>query len=188
MALQTYISERMEYSKPQAMLFCDAYSTASGFFVPDGIEFDDFIILSDHNRKDIDISQDRIENRKRMINGRMRNYYVADKQNIKTSWSMLPSRAFDQLPDFDPDTGENLIPNIIMYTVDGGAGGAQLVQWYYDHPGSFYVLLSYDERLEYGQTNRYTRAVKMFFSGFDHNIVRRGETDFWDVSLALEEA
>ena len=188
MALQTYISERMEYSKPQALLLCDGYSTASGFYIPDGVEYTDFIILSDHSRSDIDVSQERIENRKRMIHGRMRSYWIADKITIKTSWEMLPSRAFDQTPAFDPDTGQQTTPDIITYTVDGGAGGLEMLQWYNSHTGSFYALLAYDGGNMYGRTDRYVKVVKVFIADFSHAVVRRGETDFWDVSLALEEA
>ena len=30
------------------------------------------------------------------------------------------------------------------FTVDGGAGGNELLEWYKGHPGSFWVLLAYD--------------------------------------------
>lgn len=186
MPLQTYMTNRMEYSRPQAMLWTDAYTSSSAGYIPTGIEYTDFIILSDHGRGDIDISPDRIENRKRMINGTMRSYHIADKNTYKTSWDMLPSRAFDQAPAFDVN-GLSTVPGLVSYTTDSGAGGQDMLSWYQSHIGSFWLLLSYDTAV-YGSPAKYTKAVKVFFADFSHAVVKRGETDLWDISVALEEA
>lgn len=201
----------------------------------------DLIVTSDDNRQPIGMDYTRIETRKRMINGRMRSVYVADKLKISTSWNMLPSRAFDKpfigtdqmpggiAPDGSsnntriytkktPDSGD--VPNAVQYTTDGGAGGMDLLRWYKDNPGSFWVLLAYDnydfwnnmrsvfapDCDEYpadpspsvGETQwdayskykycTYSQHVEVFFSDFQYSIEKRGNYDFWNVSLTLEEA
>jgi hypothetical protein len=47
---------RSAYSRPQAIVWADAYEKSNGKFVPVGTEFEDFIILSYHNRSEISIS------------------------------------------------------------------------------------------------------------------------------------
>jgi hypothetical protein len=180
------MSNRMAYTKPQAMLFTDAYTSSSAGYIPSGTEFQDFIILSDHSRSEIDVKPERIENRKRMINGTMRSYHIADKNTYSTSWEMLPSRAYDQEPVFDAN-GIPTAGSLVVYTADGGAGGWDLVSWYESHPGPFWLLLSYDADVAYGQTNKYVKAVRVMFSDFNHSVQKRGITDLWNVSLAVEE-
>jgi hypothetical protein len=46
--------------------------------------------LSEHNRAPLSVSVERIEDKTRMINARLRAWYVADKRTWSTSWSMLP--------------------------------------------------------------------------------------------------
>ena len=147
MATSTYLAGRKTYRRPQAMLWSDlppVTDPATNKIVPDGYEVnaatagDDFIVISDHNRKDISFKPERIEKRERMINGRMRSYHVADKMTISTSWDMLPSRAFSLDPQFNATTGA--VTGIgTQYTVDGGAGGNELLDWYQNHTGPFYV-------------------------------------------------
>ena len=66
----------MLWSKNQGTL-------VEGLYVPDNSEYgsdsgiEDFIVLSDHNRQPITFGMQRIENRKRMINGTMRSYHIA---------------------------------------------------------------------------------------------------------------
>jgi len=350
MATSTYISGRKTYRRPQAMLWSDAPpETSNGFYVPSGFEVNaatagsDFLILSDHNRKEISFKPERIEKRERMINGRMRSYHIADKMTISTSWDMLPSRAFSTNPNFDVSTGVSSLKNIItnsyfetnydywvpgdnasisrstsifysglgslkissttadgnywansaspyssvtanqtytasayvrsevyaskvhicidwldasnnvtrsesqdfsittswrqvsltanapsnavkaaitlrnfkvgtgneatfwdniemtekptQYTVDGGAGGNELLDWYNNHTGSFYVFLAYDKKSnfvesgQYGHLAEYNEVIEMFISSFDYNVVKRGGAnyDFWNVSVTLEE-
>ena len=94
MASSEYLNNRKYYGRPQAMLFSNnPGSVENGFYVPDGEEFNDFLILSDHNREPISFSQQRIENRVRTVNGRMRSYHIADKVIISTRWQNLPSRS-----------------------------------------------------------------------------------------------
>jgi hypothetical protein len=153
-----------------------------------------FLILSDHNRKDISFKPQRIEKRERMINGRMRSYHIADKLTISTSWDMLPSRAFSLNPQFNNATGAATGLGT-QYTVDGGAGGNELLDWYNSHTGSFYVFLAYDNKSnfettgQYGHLAEYNEVVEMFISSFEYTVNKRGGStyDFWNVSVTLEE-
>jgi hypothetical protein len=80
-----------------------------------------------------------------------------------------------------------------QYTVDGGAGGADILEWYDDHTGPFYVYLSYDKPQnfagDYDRLNEYSEVIEMYISDFSYTVVRRGGTnhDFWDISITLEE-
>lgn len=188
MASTTYMSNRQKYGRPQGLLFSDNAGTLQGgLYIPNGTEFEDFIILSDHGRSSISMSRQRIENRMRMINGTMRSYYTADKINISTSWTRLPSRAFSEDPEIN---SSGIITNndAVRNTADNGAGGVDLSNWYDEHPGPFYVFISYD-RLGTGSMNKYTEVLQMFFSAFDVEIEKRGQGNFdmWNISLSLEE-
>jgi len=162
----------------------------------------EFLILSDHNRKDISFKPERIEKRERTVNGRMRSYHIADKMTISTSWDMLPSRAFSVNPQFNVATGLptadvslNQLSADRQYTVDGGAGGNELLDWYQNHTGSFYVFLAYDKKGNFAETGQYSHlaeyneVIEMFITSFDYTVVKRGGSnfDFWNVSVTLEE-
>lgn len=227
MATTGYMSGRKKYSRPQAMLWADNPGRLdNGFYIPNGLEIgqesstNDFIILSDDNRAEINFSPTRIERRERMINGRMRSYHIADKLNISTSWNMLPSRSFSTLPLFDSNgrpTGlvssidhdnNNATPDKIVgpagspyykdqqYTTDGGAGGVELLDWYNNHSGSFWVYLSYDnyksfgdDAAAYNNLPKYSQIIEVFFADFQYSVVKRGNSnyDFWNISVSLEE-
>lgn len=194
----TYIQNRWNLKglrkRPQAMAWSNNYGSIdqNGLLSPNGTEYDDFIILSDHNRSQIDISNTRLENKQRTISGTMRSYHTADKKNYSTSWISLPSRAFSDDPEFNA-SGLTTV-NLTEYTADGGAGGVDIIKWYEEHPGSFYMFLAYD-RYDKFITNKYSRlsqyndVVEVMISGITYSIVRRGGStyDFWDINVSLEE-
>jgi hypothetical protein len=180
--------------------------------IPTAEQEDTFIILSDHNRAAMEISTERIEQRQRMANGTMRSYHIADKLTISTNWSMLPSRGFEVIPNFTQEFGKPQVltpadkgkpfPNTYFadksqqYTADGGAGGGELLDWYENHKGPFWVLLSYDKYNNFGDDNaarahlsEYSQALQMYISNFSYSVVKRGGDNFdmWDVSVTLEE-
>jgi hypothetical protein len=186
-----------------------------------------FIILSDDNRSPINFSTTRLEKRERMINGRMRSYHIADKLNIDVSWNLLPSRAFRENPEFNtsstaPEAGkpDGLVTSVDhdnsslttaktvksfgsafykdqQFTTDGGAGGADILDWYKNHQGPFYVYLAYDNYKNftsddpYANLDKYNEVVEVYFSRFDYTVERRGSVgtgyDFWNISVSLEE-
>ena len=206
MATSTYMTNRVKWQRPQAILFSNNSGTLSnGLYIPTGDEGEDFIILSDHNRQPISMSKQRIETRNRMINGTMRSYHTADKINLSTSWNRLPSRAYSSNPEYavgELEQTEVFSPqgkfkgyNPEEYTADGGAGGADLLDWYDNHAGPFWVFLSYDSLGE-GNLNRYTQVLQMYFAGFDYDVEKRGQAwssgtasgfDMWQISMSLEQ-
>lgn len=225
MASVDYIVGRKKYSRPQALLWADnpgslvvlegGTANEQRFYVPGGYEnrtdpstisdtelLNSFIILSDDGRSPIDFSTERIEKRERMINGRMRSYHIADKLNISFSWDMLPSRSYRTSPNFNPDDGTSNLNGTRgagfdqEFTTDGGAGGVEILKWYEDHSGPFWVYLAYDKNTsfqnrsnQYGQLDKYNQVVEMYFSDFSYSVVKRGNGghDFWNVSVTLEE-
>ena len=249
-----YMNGRKKWSRPQAMVWCDETPSVDtdGNFIPVGYELGtdpadisetnlqslrtiygvqpSFLILSDHNRSQIGITNERIEQRQRMANGTMRSFFIADKLTIDTSWTMLPSRSFKNYPNFnDPSqtSGSSGKPSLItskevdhdndsetppetrsipaygslyeadqQYTADGGAGGGEMLDWYENHTGPFWVLLSYDKYANFGsdedarqKLSKYSQAIQMYISNFNYSIVKRGGNNFdmWDVSVTLEE-
>jgi hypothetical protein len=180
---------RKRYSRPQAMLWAnnagttvEDEETGEIYHIPLGHEVNsaahledneyEFLILSDDNRKEIDFSIERIETRERMVSGRMRSYHIADKVSIKTSWDMLPSRAFSSYADFDYSGSPDLVESVEVdtnsgtviksvkpygsayyndqqYTTDGGAGGVDMLDWYERYTGSFWLYLSYDKNTNF---------------------------------------
>lgn len=218
-----YLAGRKKYSRPQGMLWADNAGTLStneatgkSYYVPTGNEINaasgsgDFLILSDDNRSPIEFSQQRIENRRRTVNGRMRSYHIADKLQIAISWDMLPSRSFSNDPNFNVATGKptssgylgvekTSLPGnyLYQYTTDGGAGGAEILDWYENNKGSFWVYLSYDKypnfesRVDkYAHLAEYSQVIEMYIVDFNYSVQKRGGTnfDFWNISVTLEEA
>ena len=227
MATNTYMNGRKKYGRPQAMLWAEnPGSLQDGKYIPDGYEvgydasdiddltlLDQFIILSDDNRKEIQFSPTRIDQKRRMVNGRMRSYHLADKLTIDVSWDNLPSRAFKTFPNFN-DSGRTDLPNKStnpitdveenirtfqrseQFTSDGGAGGVELLKWYEDHPGPFWVYLAYDKYTnlggredQYSALAQYNEVIQMYITDFKYSVVKRGTSthDFWNVSVTLEE-
>lgn len=199
MASSAYIQNRWKLSglkrRPNAIAWANNPGVVSnGLLVPEGIEYEDFIILSDHNRGEISFTKQRLENRQRMVSGSMRSYHIADKDSISWDWEMLPSRAFSGDPDFDPDTGLANTTGLETFTVDAGAGGVDLIKWYEDNPGSFYMFLAYDRYDNftsdiYTRLNQYNEVIEVMFASFEQSMVQRAGSlyDFWNISVTLEE-
>jgi hypothetical protein len=236
MATNAYMTNRKKYSRPQAMLWANNPGNAvGGFYIPSGFEvgqtrpttateeelLNEFLILSDDNRSALQFNSLRIEKKERMINGRMRSYHVADKIELSTSWSMLPSRSFSDFPGFDEygrqqelvtsiDHDSNPItPNQTIqlsgsplykdqqYTSDGGAGGLEILDWYTNYKGPFYVYLAYDkytefsdqDTLKYSRLGQYNEILEMYISSFTYSVEKRGGSnhDLWNISVSLEE-
>ena len=210
MATSAYLTGRRRYTRPQGILWANNAGTLSnGLYVPTGVEvgastaetdpnlLDQFIILSDHNRGDMQFNTQRIEQRQRTINGRMRSYHIADKLTMSVSWNMLPSRVYSGLPNFNSTTGVSPSEgSTTEYTADGGAGGVELLDWYETHQGPFFMYLAYDkytnlegQAYKYTGLNRYNQIIEVYFADFNYSVVKRGATnhDLWNISVTLEE-
>jgi hypothetical protein len=141
------------------------------------------------------MSPQRIENKKRMINGRMRSVWLTDKLEISTSWKNLPSRSAAQGLTIESDIVKTAMDGPKrgdLFVVDKGAATADMVKWHKEHPGSFWVLISFDDPHElesYNKITEYTLALECFFKDFEYTLSKRGpRNDLWDVQLSLEEA
>lgn len=199
MVSSAYLNSRKKWDRPQAIILSNnSDGIINGVPQISGVEREDFLILSDHNRSEISIKPNRIENRKRMANAHMRSYHIADKLSVSTSWSMLPSRSYSGDASFTTN-GTLYDPSLIEYTADGGAGGEDLVRWYNENTGSFFMFLSYDNPNNftanpYSPENMklYSEVLEVFFTSFDYAVVKRGggtspNYDFWNISASFEE-
>lgn len=155
-----------------------------GGFAPDSgtlkVTGQDFYYLTDDNRSELQINIERIEYRRRMINGRMRSYHVVDKKSFGVSWNDLETRhdkVSEYLRNSDPQP-ERL------------ASAKRIVQWYNEHPGSFYLTLVYDGPDSTQNNIKYRlETYEVFFDNFNYTVKYRGEdTDVWDISMTLVEA
>jgi len=126
--------------------------------------------LSEHNRAAINLDLNRIEKTQRMSNGSLRKIWIADKKEISTSWSALPT--YNTL------------------TVDGGMGAVDIKSFYLDKgKGTFKIKISYN-----AVTAR-DEIVLASFTSCTFSISKRNirsttasvPQEFWDVSLSLEE-
>lgn len=115
--------------------------------------------ITDHNRAELGVTVDRIEEATRMANGTMRKFIVADKRTFSVGWTDLPQSA-----DF---------------TVDGFWGKNEIENWYNTTPGSFVLTLHYGD----GTVKTYT----VFMNKFDASISKRGAYDFWKLDIELDE-
>lgn len=115
--------------------------------------------ITDHNRSELAVSIERIETSKRMANGTMRKYVVADKRNFSVSWDELP---------FSKD-----------FTVDGFWGGREIEDFYNKNAGSFTLKITNGD----GKIENFS----VMMTDFSKTISKRGEFDMWNVDVELEE-
>lgn len=118
--------------------------------------------LSDHNRSPLSVSHEKIELKQRMYNGTMRKFVIADKRSYSVSWNMLP--AFNE------------------HTVDKNAGAEDIESFFEQTNGKFFLYLTYDNNPENDP-----EAVECMLTNFSKEIVKRGITTFYDVTLSFEE-
>lgn len=124
---------------------------------------------SEHSRAALAVSVNRIQTSKRMANGRMRNYVIADKRTWQTSWTMLP--ALDK------------------YTVDGKAGADAIEEFYNDTPGQFILTIVPGDVLDSNGIAQITKLThhQVMFSDFSTSVEKRGICNMCNVSVSLEE-
>lgn len=115
--------------------------------------------VTDHNRSELSVDVERIQTVKRMANGRMRKYVVADKRSFSVSWKDLPDNR--------------------AYTVDGFWGGRDIEAFYNANAGEF--------ELKVTNGNGTVETFTVVFTDFSKTISKRGEFDFWQISVQMEE-
>lgn len=210
MATAAYMSGRKRYARPQGILWSENPGTLqNGMYVPEGFEkgayttettnLNKFLILSDHNRSPLQFKTERIEQRQRMINGNMRSFYIADKNTLSVGWNNLPSRSYFSVPNWaTTGAGSGMTSQSPEYTVDGGAGGVEMLDWYEHHTGPFWMFLAYDKFNNYAQDGtsapythleQYNQIIQVYVSDFSYTVSKRGQSnhDLWDITVSLEE-
>lgn len=116
--------------------------------------------VTDHNRTAVVITETRIENRKRMANGTMRSFFIAQKRKIKTSWDNLPYQD--------------------IRTADGFWGAHSLINFYNANAGEFSI------RLNKGDGTY--EDILVFFDDFAPQLKNRGAyTDLYSIDITFEE-
>jgi hypothetical protein len=124
--------------------------------------------VTEHNRSSFTIDPERIENVKRMSNGTLRKYYVADKYSFSLSWDMLPSYR--------------------TLTVDGAWGAEDLRSFYRsaEGQGTFKIRVNMAKDGTNQESSNYEEyTVNITSASFV--IVKRGIQPHWSVSLSMEE-
>ena len=163
--------------RPALMIFSESQPTAVNSSVGQWDLGSTFLYLTDDSRSEMQISLERIEYKKRMINGRMRSYHVADKKTFSVNWKDLPSQ-------------KNEISEIkFSGLTTGWASCQQMLDWHKDHSDSFYLTLVYDTPTASALPLRYRlEHYNVFFDDFSYIIKMRGSThDLWDISMTLVE-
>jgi hypothetical protein len=126
--------------------------------------------VTEHNRAQFDIQNERIEKQQRMANGTLRKFYVADKKTFNLSWDMLPSYR--------------------TLTVDGAWGAEDLRSFYAstEGQGSFNIRinLAKDGTNQENTSGKYEQYTVVFGS-CSFTVLKRGIQPFWNVSLMLVE-
>lgn len=130
------------------------------------------ITLSDHSRKELKIAPDVIEKGGRLADGTLRTSHIASKNTYSTSWDLLPADS--------------------IATVDGFAGGNDLLTVWQNNVGPITMELYNRDSARKGANPDSTVVVKMKPPSID--IVRRNVqspdgrlTDYWNVSVEFEE-
>jgi hypothetical protein len=126
--------------------------------------------ITEHNRSEISINSGRIQQTKRMANGSLRKFYIADKKTFSMSWSLVPSYR--------------------SLTVDGYWGAEDLRRFYEsdEGKGTFDVLFNAAKDGTKQDTallgaEEYTVSI----SDCSFTLVKRGIQAHWNISLTLEE-
>lgn len=125
--------------------------------------------VTEHNRSQFDMTPNRIETTKRMANGTLRKYYIADKHTFSLSWDMLPSYR--------------------TLTVDGAWGAEDLRSFYHstEGQGSFRIRVNIAKDGSNQESSGYEEYTVVFSGTPTFTVVKRGIQPHWNVSITLEE-
>lgn len=137
--------------------------------------------ITDHGRAPLSETIERIENKTRMADGTLRRYTVAKKRSWSTSWSNLPST--------NDSSG--------MKTVDGGWSGREMEEYYKTQDGAFLMVLRNGSAINktlpslnnvsFPWQNDDFYVARVMLSDFSKDVIKRGPSDLWEVSVTLEE-
>ena len=129
------------------------------FLTPRLLQFNSNAV-TDHNRSPLAVDLSRIGENKRMVDGSLRTFYVADKRSFSVSWEDVPFES--------------------VQTVDGFWGAEDIRDFYEATTGSFTL----------GVTNKDNTVTNytVVFTGFSMEVTKRwGQKHLWQISVDLEE-
>ena len=124
--------------------------------------------VTEHNRSDLGVSIERIEQVTRTSDGTLRKNYITDKRRFSASWTKLPSYR--------------------TQTVDGAWGAEDLRTFYLSNEGktSFRIRINLAKNGA-DQTSSGYEEHTVVFGGCNFSVVKRGLQPHWNVSIELEE-
>lgn len=136
--------------------------------------------LTDHNREDIEIKPELIEQQSRMANGKMRKYLVAQKNIISTSWKYVPSKQSE--------------------CVDGNYGAAWLESFYKANAGLPIYLKVVSSELDpdptlgslpsgtFATAQTGSKIYNVYMTDFSKTIINRTKvSDYVDMNIEFTE-
>jgi hypothetical protein len=124
--------------------------------------------VTEHNRSDLSVAIERIEQVARTSNGTLRKNYITDKRSFSVSWTMLPSYR--------------------SLTVDGAWGAEDLRSFYLSDEGkaSFRIRINLAKNGA-DQTSSGYEEYTVVFRSCNFSVIKRGLQPHWNVSIELEE-
>lgn len=166
-----------------------AYALQSGLHV--SINGTNWYKLTDHNRREIDISPILIEKESRMANGTLRKFVVAKKDVISVSWDFLPSK---------PASTGNTTNDSKFVVVDANYAGSWMQSFYNANVGiPIYLKIVAAKHTDpstgavpadntYVSASTGEKTYQVFMTGFSKTIRKRNTvTDFLDINLEFTE-
>ncbi len=120
--------------------------------------------ITEHNRNALEITTERIEDIKRMANGTLRKFYVADKRTISTSWEFVPSGT--------------------KYLVDSADWSVENLKQFYNSSAGRSSFVIKIRRHEGSDTHE---TLTVIFTKFDYSIVKRGVDTFYNLDIEMQE-
>lgn len=121
------------------------------------------IALSEHNRSSLAIPHQPVKTDKRLANGGMRRYFVANKLTFSFSWEKLP--ALDE------------------QTVDGKAARNSIRNLWLANPGE--IVMTYKE--VNNNNNQISSQYTVFIDTYQDELLKRLSYQQWNVQMTLIE-
>lgn len=147
--------------------------------------------LTDHNRREIEISPSLIEKESRMANGTLRKFVIAKKDVISVSWDFLPSK---------PASTGNVTNDAKFDIVDSNYAGSWMQSFYNANVGiPIYLKIVAARHTDpatgavpadntYVSASTGEKTYQVFMTGFSKTIRKRNPvTDFLDITLEFTE-
>lgn len=166
-----------------------AYALQSGLQV--SINGTTWYKLTDHNRREIDITPSLIEKEARMANGTLRKFVIAKKDIISVSWDFLPSK---------PNSTGNVENDRKFDIVDDNYAGSWIQSFYNANCGiPIYLKIIAAKHTDpstgavpadntYVSASTGEKTYQVFMTGFSKTIRKRNPvTDFLDITLEFTE-